>query len=138
MNKSVLALTSLVLLFGLSLATGDRGESILLDNQRVLASAPRLLTPATAFELDKTYQQRGRDSRRVAGLVNGGYVMAWSADNGNNSPAFEVFAQIHNPSGEPIKPKFRIGSQTLASVPMVCVVGLSSGDFAVAWSGTNS
>ncbi|MBL8396670.1 MAG: hypothetical protein JNL84_00795, partial [Candidatus Accumulibacter sp.] len=68
----------------------------------------------------------------VAGLSNGGYVVAWRSDGQDGSGA-GVYAQRFDASGAPVGAEFRANTTISGNQYQPAVVALSGGGFVIAW-----
>ncbi len=69
----------------------------------------------------------------VAGLLDGGYVIAWRS-SGQDGDTLGVYGQRYDATGTAVGGEFRINTTTVGDQRDPWVIGLSGGGFAVVWT----
>lgn len=67
----------------------------------------------------------------VAGLLNGGLIVAWSDSQGNNGNG--IYGQVFSPQGDPVGDKFIVNTHSNTTMTEPSIAALSDGGFFVAW-----
>ncbi len=90
-------------------------------------AAPRAM--AAEFLVNSTTQGR-QGSPAVTALADGGFVIVWNSDNGNDKT---VVAQRYDSAATPLGPELQVAPPSLFIFDSPSVVGLNNGEFIVAW-----
>ncbi|HVI92115.1 MAG TPA: calcium-binding protein, partial [Dongiaceae bacterium] len=69
----------------------------------------------------------------VTGLSNGGFVVTWRADSGEDGSADGVFGRVYSASGSPVGAQFLVNTTTANSQYRPSVTALTDGTFVVTW-----
>ncbi|HNM75094.1 MAG TPA: PKD domain-containing protein, partial [Accumulibacter sp.] len=69
----------------------------------------------------------------VARLSDGGYVVVWVDQNGNDGASYGVYGQRYDANDNAVGPEFRANSFTTGAQYETQVAGLSGGGFVVIW-----
>jgi Ca2+-binding RTX toxin-like protein len=109
-----------------SFATG--GNDIWL--QRLRADGSAIGAPAKINITVKTDFQRDPD---IAGLVGGGFAVAWEDANGD-----DVRASVYGANGKLVRGDFLVNVTTTGTQDDVAIAGLNNGGFVVVWTDANS
>ncbi|MDL2336987.1 MAG: hypothetical protein QFE16_04010, partial [Pseudomonadota bacterium] len=78
-------------------------------------------------------QQIDPSVARLYGTNNGGYVIAWTSQDGQDGSGYGVFAQRYDAKGAAYGPEFKANTQTLSNQTEVSVAGLSTGGYVLVW-----
>lgn len=72
-------------------------------------------------------------SRTVAGLANGGFVVAWESDVQDGS-GYGIYAQRYDANGVPAGSEFLVNTTTAGDQRNANITAFSNGDFLVTWT----
>ncbi|MDY0874496.1 cadherin domain-containing protein [Dongia rigui] len=74
----------------------------------------------------------------VAGLIDGGLIVVWVSDNGQDGDQRGVYARRYNSAGVAVGGEFLVNSITAGSQDQSQVVALTDGGFVVTWRSENA
>ena len=79
-----------------------------------------------------TETSAGQRAAVVAGLEDGGYVVAWHS-NGQDASGWGIFAQRFDAAGAPVDQEFRVNDTTASSQTLPSITALNTGGFVITW-----
>jgi hypothetical protein len=107
---------------------GQDGSSWGVYAQRYAANG----TPLGLEFRVNTYTASLQEAPSVTGLSNGDFVIAW--ESYGQELGSDVYAQRYAANGTPLGLEFRVNTYTADLQNAPSIVGLSSGDFVIAWA----
>ena len=115
-------------------SAGQDGDSDGIFAQRFNASGERI-----GPEFQANTQPIGQQYQAEIGALNdGGFVISWTANTGQDGSGAGVFAQRYDASGATVGGEFQVNTETSSTQDSPVVAGLSGGGFVVIWDSTNS
>ena len=69
----------------------------------------------------------------VAGLANGGFVVTWMSQDGQDGSGDGIYAQLFSPAGSKAGIEFKVNTHTTNNQSFPAVAALNNGGFVVAW-----
>jgi hypothetical protein len=115
-------------------STGQDGDSDGIFAQRFNASGERI-----GPEFQANTQPIGQQYQaEIGALSDGGFVIAWTANTGQDGSGAGVFAQRYDATGATVGGEFQVNTETSSTQDSPVVAGLSGGGFVVIWDSNNS
>lgn len=112
------------------ISQGQDGDRYGIFGQRYDAKGKKVGKPE--FAVNRT-TEHNQQYPSVAGLANGGFVIAWSSFLQDGS-SFGVYGQRYNVKGKQKgKREFRVNKTTADNQRIPSVAGLDNGDFVIVW-----
>jgi len=105
---------------------GQDGSSLGIYGQRYRANG----SPAGSEFPVNTTTQNIQQWPSVAGLADGGFVVTWSSNDGDQ---YGVYGQRFRPRGQPRGGEFRVNTTTVDDQQRPSVAGFADGTFVVVW-----
>ncbi len=84
-----------------------------------------------------TYTIGNQFNPSASSLSNGGFVVAWVDDSGEDGSSYGVFGQIFNATGAKVSGEFLVNTYTTGIQANPSVSSLSNGGFVIAWEDDN-
>ena len=79
-----------------------------------------------------TYTNNDQDLPAIAGLADGGFVIAWQSD-GQDGSGDGIYAQRYTSSGVTTGSEFHVSTDTMGPQELAAVAGLTNGGFVIIW-----
>ena len=115
-------------------SAGQDGDGDGIFAQRFNASGERI-----GPEFQANTQPIGQQYQAEIGALNdGGFVISWTANTGQDGSGSGVFAQRYDAAGASVGGEFQVNTETSSTQDSPVVAGLSGGGFVVIWDSNNS
>ena len=117
---------------GLTSGTGD-GSGAGVSGQRYDAAGNEV---GSEFQVN-TETSGNQDTPVVAGLVGGGFVVAWESA-GQDGGGDGIYAQRFDAAGNPVDSEFRVNETTSSDQTIPEITALANGGFVITWQGNGT
>ena len=115
-------------------SAGQDGDGDGIFAQRFNASGERI-----GPEFQANTQPIGQQYQaEIGALSDGGFVISWTANTGQDGSGSGVFAQRYDAAGATVGGEFQVNTETSSTQDSPVVAGLSGGGFVVIWDSNNS
>jgi hypothetical protein len=91
-------------------------------------------TPDGAEFRVNTYTANGQYQQKVAALNDGGYVVVWGSDSGQDTSGWGVYGQRYDATGAAVGGEFRVNYTVSSTQYQPAVASLENGGFVVSWA----
>ena len=90
-----------------------------------------------SFLFDETqvnsYMDGHQEQPRVTELNDGGYLVVWQSEGGQDGDSWGIYAQRYDANGVAVAPEFLVNTTTQGQQGMPVAAGLDDGSYVVAW-----